>query len=853
MIRNFNQNWEFSSDKGGTWTKVTLPHDAQMTLKRTPDAPGKSATGFFPGGDFLYRKSFEMSKEEADSHITFHFGGVYKDAKVRINGKEAGGCSYGYLPFSIAADEFVKEGENEIEVSCSNAKQPDSRWYSGAGIYRPVTMQIQGKERILPGSVRVRTLSIDSEKKEAVLDVEVKTEPADAAGKVKIRIVPEPVASMKDLKDRISKKLSSESDLKKEEDWKNREISLEKNKMERTGTGSLTVSDARLWSAEEPNLYRVMLSLPGEDGKEADHAEVTFGIRQIEKRADGIYINGQKILLQGGCIHSDNGVIGAREFPESAYRRVSLLKRYGFNAIRSAHNPISEELLDACDHLGMYIMDEMWDMWYRKKNAYDYSCEFSDHYREDIKATVDKDFNHPSVILYSIGNEVSEPAEKKGVDLGREMTALFHKLDPSRLVTGGFNLMILTQSAKGKGIYDENGGRKDDGSDKKMSGMNSTMFNLLTSVVGTGMNKAANGKKADQVTSPILDILDVAGYNYASGRYKKDGKLHPDRLIIGSETFPQDIAKNWDMVKTYPNLCGDFMWTAWDYLGEAGIGTWSAAQDAKGFEKPYPWLLGDTGALDMTGAANGEAFWAASCWMGKTYLAVRPVNEDPKKLVKSVWRGTNAIPSWSFAGCDGRPAVAEVYTGAPFAELYLNGKRIGKKKVKENRAVFKLKYMPGELKAVGTDRYGRPWKENPEFFEDTLKSAGEDLRIGLKAEEQTENVQMNRIFAGDKANGSGRVIYLDVSIEDGNGILESNCDRKLHLEVEHAELLGFGNANPRTEERFDTGMHTSFRGRALAVIRIPNDEKENPGITVKCTDITGDGTELQPRNIRIEI
>jgi hypothetical protein len=513
--RDFNTDWAFSADQGRTWTPVTLPHDAQLTLARSPKAPGKSATGFFPGGAFQYRKRFTLTGEEAAGHVEIAFGGVYKNPVVRVNGKdvtEAGQHlpAYGYLPFRVSGDGLLREGENCIEVDCSNEQQPDTRWYSGAGIYRPVWMDLCGKTYLVPGSVRVRTLGIGNE---AELEIQAKTVPEELAQQLRIRILSpagEPVA-------------------------------------ERVGTGTVMVPAALLWSEASPNLYIAEFS--GEDGEIL--ARVRFGIRRIEWDKSGMYVNGESVLLRGGCIHADNGVIGARETLESERRRIRILKENGFNAIRCAHNPASEELLEACDELGMYVMDEMWDMWYRKKSRYDYAADFPAHYQRDIRRTVEKDFNHPSVLLYSIGNEVSEPAEKKGVDLAEEMVLLFHELDPSRPVTAGINLMILTRSAAGNGVYKEDGGLNDSG-DEKLSGMNSTMFNMMASMVGTGMNRAANGRKADAITSPVLDLLDIAGYNYASGRYPKEGRLHPDRVILGSETFPQDIAKNWAMVKKYP-------------------------------------------------------------------------------------------------------------------------------------------------------------------------------------------------------------------------------------------------------------------------------------------------------------
>ena len=559
-MTDFNANWQFKKE-GGEFKTVTLPHDAMLEETRSADAKSGSAQAYFPSGRYIYEKHFSLTDEQANKHITFVFGSVYKNAKVFINGTLAKGAApYGYITFAICADGLVNAGDNIIRVETDNSAQPDSRWYSGAGIYRSVNMYMQEQERIL-----------------------------------------------------------------------------------------------------------------------------------------------------------------------------------------LAH-----------------------------------------------------DYNHPSVIMFSIGNEVSEPAEEKGLALAKEMTGLLHTLDDSRAVCGGFNLMIITKAAKGKGVYKEDGGRDESGD--KMSGMNSAMFNMIAGMVGTGMNKASNGSKADKIISPLLDTVEIAGYNYASGRYAEDARLHPERVIMGSETFPQDLAKNWETVKKQPSLIGDFMWTAWDYLGETGIGTWSYEKDAKGFDKSYPWLLADTGAYDILSDPTGEALWTKAVW-GKesdVFLAVRPCNGKGRRLIKSTWRGTNAIPSWSWSGCEGEQAVVEVFSRANVVGLYLNGELIGRKRTKNCRAVFKLRFKPGKLTAVAYDSKKRIAGKT------SLITAGE-AGINVSPEKTTAAV--------------GEIIYVDISIADSKGIVESTKDTKLSVTVENGELIGFGSAAPRTEERFDLGEYTTWHGRAQAVVR----------------------------------
>ena len=749
----FNSGWSCNG------APVILPHDAMIHEIRKADNPSGSAQAYFPGGTYVYEKTFEKPVAE---HVVFQFEGVYKNAKVTINGKEAGGTEYGYLPFFVCADEYLVDGENTIRVECENVNQPDSRWYTGAGIYRPVWMWTGPKGGIEPEAVKIQTVSIDPAK------VRVMTE-CDG----------EPVVQI-----------------------------LDGEKVVAEGKGhdvELTVPNAKLWSEDTPNLYTCVVTA------DCDVAETKFGIRTISWDNKGFYINGKRTLLRGGCVHHDNGIVGTATYDEAEWRRVRIMKDAGFNAIRSAHNPTSRALLEACDYYGMYVMDESWDMWFHHKSKFDYATHWRKNYLSDLQAMVDRDYNHPCVVMYSIGNEVSEPAKDEGVEKTKEMVAYLKKADGTRPVTGGFNLMIIANAKKGKGIYNEDGGMANDNS-KKTEGMNSTMFNMITNLVGTGMNKSANGKAADEATTPCLDALDMAGYNYASGRYPLEGKAHPDRLIYGSETFPQDIAKNWVMVKQYPYLIGDFMWTAWDYLGEVGLGAWAYTKDGTGFNKPYPWLLADTGAFDIVGTPNGEMFLAQAAWglLDKPGIGVQPVNHPGQNPAKMAWRGTNAMASWAWQGCDGNKAIVEVFTDAAVIELLINGKSLGKKKVKECRAIFKTKYQSGKIEAVAYDASGR------EVSRSNLVSATGNTSICAAPEAETAK--------------AGEVVYVNVAIVGENGVVESNADRKLTVTVEGGELLAFGSANPRTEERFDEGTYTTYYGVALAAVRV------NGNTTVTVTD-----------------
>lgn len=779
----WNEEWILKK-QDGTKRRIMLPHDAMIEEERDAGAPGGSACAFFPGGFYTYEKCFLAKPGE---HLEFYFEGVYRNAKVWINGKEAGGAAYGYIPFAVCADEFLIEGENRMTVTVDNRQCPNSRWYSGSGIYRPVWMYRAGRHYILRNGIKVTTLSCDP----AIVQVEVQTNGGDV--KVELRDGKRVIASGE--------------------------------------PGIFELKNVKLWDENTPKLYTCHAELWNEGGK-TDEAETVFGIRTVSWDSKGLYINGKSVLLRGGCVHHDNGILGARSFREAEWRRVRMLKEAGFNAIRSAHNPASEEMLAACDFYGIYVMDEAWDMWYGHKNKYDYASEFMEHYREDLRAMTEQDYNHPSVIMYSIGNEVSEPAFEKGRKLAEELVDYLHMLDKSRAVSGGMNLMIISRSAQGNAIYNEEGGLNEanadlpaepGGAEADLSGaqetqeeqtmtkegtaqqippvMDSTMFNMMTAKIGAGMNLAANMPGVDEIVSPVLDALDIAGYNYASGRYPLEGEAHPGRLIFGSETFPGDIAKNWKMVKQYPYLIGDFMWTAWDYLGEAGIGAWSYEADGFGFEKPYPWLLADTGAFDILGNPNGELFLAQAVWeqLEAPKIAVQPVNHPGICPAKAAWRSSNAIPSWSWKGCEGNEAVVEVYASdGQTAELLLNGNSLGKAGIQEHKAVFTVQYEPGVLQAIVYDAEGN------RISDSTLTSA--------------EEAVLKPIFTQETA-APGEILFIPVEIADENGIIERNADETAAVQVEGGELLAFGSAKPRTEGSFMTGTYDTYYGQAMAVVR----------------------------------
>lgn len=756
----WNEDWCFTKQKSGKMELVTLPHDAMLREKRSKEEASGAGAAYFAGGFYTYEKAFNVPEEWKDKKILLQFGGVYRKAKVELNGKCVAECSYGYLPFWADLSHDLKVGEqNLIRVTADNTQTPNSRWYSGAGIYRPVWLWMGDKSHICPEGVRITTLQTDP----ARIRVQIETEDKKAEDEICVEIL----------------------------DGEGIAVSA-------SGTDvCMEIENAKLWSAECPNLYQCRVSLK-RDGEVLDSMEQRFGIRSLSWSVEGFFVNGKETLLKGGCVHHDNGVLGACSYREAELRKVRILKEAGFNALRSAHNPMGEELLEACDELGMYVMDEAWDMWYKTKTAYDYANDFPASYRQDIETMTRRDYNHPSVVLYSIGNEITEPSEERGNELAKELVGVFHRMDESRPTTVGFNLVLTLMAAKQKAR--EQG--EDSGESSEEKEISSAEFNNTVALLGKRLCQASNMPEADEISTPCLDAVDIAGYNYAQGRYEMDQKLHPNRVIVGSETYPQDLAENWELVKKLPYVIGDFMWTAWDYIGETGIGAWSYQECGNGFVKPYPWLLGDTGAFDILGDATGEAALAETVFKEgqEVRIFVKPVNHPGIEPAKGAWRGTNSIESWSWMGCEGNPAEVEVYTNAPEVELYVNGTCIGREKTVQETAsaLFHTAYEPGTITAIACD--GAVQKGQKQ-----LHSAEGARRITIRPEKNTV--------------AAGELLFVKISICGQNGEIESNADDELTLQVEGGELLGFGSANPRTEESFLTGRYTTYYGRALAVIR----------------------------------
>lgn len=757
-----NENWSFWKE-GNTPVKVDLPHDAMLGEMRDESCPNGADSGFFPGGKYIYEKDLFLSEEEVTGkNVQLYFEGVYQKTTVYCNDVPVKSHAYGFTPFYADITQAVRAGENRIRVTVDNSLEPNCRWYSGSGIYRSVHLLIKNENYI--EDVRIHTVSIDP-----------------------------PVIHVDTLLKGLKEKKASGRDAKVSIHIYGPDVDL---RLTGEPEMDIVLEKAHLWSPESPMLYH----LEADNG--LDSMTVRFGIRSLKwSAASGMLINGREVLLRGGCIHADNGLLGAKSYKDAEQRKVRILKETGYNAIRCAHGPAGKDLLDACDEMGMLVMDEAFDGWNIPKTYHDYARVFEENWRLDMEAMVRVDYNHPCVILQSIGNEVSETAAKEGVELCGIMADHLRSLDGTRPVTAGINVLLNVYASMGLGIYKQAGVYKEAPLPKRKKGyrekkVGSAFFNSMVQKLGPLMFFMSKGRKGDIACKGAAEKLDILGLNYASSRYEEDAEKYPDRVMVGTETIISELPYNWDKVKKYKALIGDFAWAAWDYLGEAGVG------DYMYYSYEGLPLLAGSGAIDILGIPGAEAAFQQVVWglRKKPYLGVSPLNHAGERPGKSAWRFTDAIDSWNWPGFEGKKTKAEVYTDAPLVRLYLNGRLMGEKKVKNFRTAFSLNYEPGTLKAVAV-------------YEDHQESA--ELSSG--SGEMT--LLAETVYKGEE------ISFIEIRAVDGEGKLlpavEKTISREMFPQIasEEVTVLGFGSARTKTGDSFLASTTHMYRGRAMLIVK----------------------------------
>jgi len=719
---------------------VTIPHDAMQWDPKSADSPSGVNGGWYSARDYLYTKHFSSAdiRRSSGDLTLLEFEGVYRNARIRLNGRLIASHDYGYSGFYADLSEYIAEGDNVLTVEAHNSDQPNCRWYSGTGIYRPVWLCVMPERHIMPDGVRITTVDYRTGR----IAVDVRT---SHPGVVYVSVLDVDGRSMAQFK-ALSDRLDGQGNLMHEE---------------------CVIPDVRLWNTDEPNLYTCVVLFGDDKQREV------FGVRTVECDARrGFRINGERVILRGCCIHHDNGLLGACAYPAAEERKVALLKGGGYNAIRSAHNPCSKALLDACDRLGMLMLDEYVDGWYIHKTRYDY------------------------------GTEVSETAQPRGIALTDAMTQYLHGLDATRPVTCGVNIFFNFLSSMGLGVYTDEKAMKEIEHSGKKKAVGSEFFNRLAGIMGADFMKfGATLPPCDWKTRGAFAVMDVAGYNYGIRRYRHDLNRYPDCVIVGSETFCSDAARFWDLAQSNPRLIGDFVWSGMDYLGEVGIGSQEYAEYAKNFDGSLGWVSAGAGRFDLTGKPLAEASYTQVAFGLKPIaIGVVPVGLG-REHSPSAWKMTNAVESWSWDGQEGERTQVEVYARAARVKLLLNGREIGSARVgRDARVTFTAVYRPGSLTAVAYDADG------VEIARTSLATAGKETRLHAVPEAE-------RIALGDG------LAYVRFMYADAAGTVKPLLRGDVHIEVENGEILGFGSACPYYERSYRSDTADTYYGEAMAIIR----------------------------------
>ncbi|MEW1835959.1 glycoside hydrolase family 2 TIM barrel-domain containing protein [Microbacterium sp. NPDC079995] len=776
MIRQlFNDGWTagpklgvFGTQDDGTVRKpVRLPHDGVRDLHRTADTPNGSHTGYYPGTHLSYEKTFEVPADWHGKAVMLEFEGVYRDAMVFVNGDLAGQRPSGYSAFELRLEPYLRFGEaNTIRVEARTHQ--DSRWYTGGGIYRNTWLAVSEPVHLTLSGVRVTTPDIDQERAVVLAQLDVVN---DTRHTRTVRVETQIIGP----DGREAASASAPLTLLPAH----------------TGTLHLRhyVRKPELWDVDDPNLYTLQTRV--RDDELLDEHVTAFGIRRLQlDPIHGLRINGQSIKLRGGCIHHDNGPLGSAAIDRAEERRVEILKAAGYNAVRSAHNTLSRAFLEACDRYGMLVMDELSDVWTEGKAPFDYSLAFPEWWERDVESMIAKDFNHPSVILYSIGNEIFEVGRPIGSTWGRRLAEKVRALDPTRLVTNAINGMVAALDLAASA----NPGEPLD-------------VNALIDSMEEGMNTLGSSEEVSHRTEEAHAQLDASGINYSESRYAVDAERHPDRILIGSETFPGALDRLWPLVEQYPTVLGDFAWTAWDYLGEAGIGrVVYQDEEAGGFGAAYPHLTAGSGTIDITGRLKPIAYWRQVVWglRREPYIAVHRPQRHGQEVKIGPWSWHDALNSWTWNVEPGSPITVDVYTDAEEVELQVNGTTVGRARVGEDKAFIariETTFSPGTVIAVA-------YRNGEEVGRSTLETARGDLRLHASADRQEL-----------RADGTD-LAYVEISIGDDAGVVHNDVEEQILVALDGpAVLAGFASAAPATEERFDAERRSTHDGRVLAVIR----------------------------------
>jgi beta-galactosidase len=778
--RLFDSGWKFIRDSvqgaekpeydDSRWMTVDLPHDYSiMNLpgENTRDkigpfskkSPGNgNSTGHVIGGTGWYRKSFKLDKADEGKTVIINFDGIYMESQVWVNGLKAGIHKNGYTPFWFDITALLNPSGkvNVIAVKVENVGR-NSRWYSGSGIYRNVHLTLTQPVHVAPWGVYVTTPEIKQES--AVVNLAVTARNDDVKESNALIII--------NIKDKDGRLLTTAE----------QKIVIA-GKSENTTIKRVEIKNPQLWSFDTPDIYTAEIKIEA-GSKVTDAVNKTFGIRSINFSAEkGFLLNGKPVKLKGGCMHHDNGLLGSAAYDRAEVRKVELMKASGYNAIRCAHNPPSEVFLNACDKLGMLVIDEFTDMWENYKNPQDYSRFFREWWNKDLTNMILRDRNHPAIIMWSIGNEIYEMNDTTRIRIAHQLAERVRKLDDTRPVT-----QALTDF-----FYPE------------------------------GWDLSANTFK----------LLDVCGYNYGLKNYESDHQKYPERVMFATESFPIDAFDYWKPVEEYPYVIGDFVWTSMDYLGEVAIGnsSYSPGSQSKvagipaGFKLPpginifdlqvknpssWPAFVAWCGDIDISGEKKPQMLYRDVLWNNsKLEMNVHePIPAGFAEII-SMWGWPNESPTWNWKGNEGQPLQVRVFTRADHLKLELNGKIVGEKDLRiEDKyiALFEVPYQPGELKAIAS-------QGGKEVARKVLKTSGDPVALRLVPDRNKIKSDRNDLS------------FVKIEVVDGNGQVVPQDSLLVKLTLSgNGEIAASGNANPKDMTSVNRPILSTYKGKALAVIR----------------------------------
>ncbi len=755
MISN---NWMFESSEQGK-KPVDLPHDYVVGNPRDPQAAGGVNTGFTTGTKGQYTKYMVFGEAP---HYMLQLDGAYMCAKIWFNDNLLAMHPHGYTPYLVDLSGRVRAGRNNKIRVTTDTMDPSSRWYNGGGLYRDVFLWSGGKVRVEPFDLFITTEAVEEgeARMNAALTVTADVA-AEAAVHFAITFAGDPVMAF------------------------DQALSLQAGK--NAFDIPFAVEQPRLWDCDNPNLYAVTVTI-SVDGAVEDTYDSTFGIRtMVCTGKDGLLINGKETKLRGGCIHHDNGGLGAAANPSAIRRKLTILKNAGFNAIRNAHNPPSTALLEICDSLGLYVMDEAFDMWNVPKNPNDYSLWFRDWYARDIALMVRRDRNYPCVISYSIGNEIEErQGTSDGAYWAEMLCAEIRKHDATRLVTSALCGMWYACEEDAPEDYKED-----------FQTYNKQGF----ADAGYGTVESSFAPRVHDYAVP----LDIVGYNYLHFRYDHDAEANPDRVYFGSETKALEFAKSWGGVMRHKNIIGDFTWTAYDNLGEAGCGrsVWARDGELLDYAPGYwPWRTCYQGDFGLCGFKQPQSYFRESFWhedMAPAMFAVHPEHYG-EGFSGTGWHWYDVLDTWSFEDAYlGKPVEVQVYTAADEVQFVLNGRPVAIAIPEEHIARAGIPYERGTLVAVA-------YKKGVEMGRCSLSTTGEAAKLQLEAE------------TAEAAADGRELIYVRAYILDAAGNRVAAAANELTCTVEGAVLNCFFSEDPMSEDDYMSGVCHAFEGRALAIV-----------------------------------